>query len=72
MAKIAILGLGTVGGGVAEVLRRNGASISDKLGEPLELRFLFSRPSGQFLSGYRLFLFYSDRINILSDIPEKK
>lgn len=37
MAKIAILGFGTVGGGVAEVLKRNGASIGDRLGEPLEL-----------------------------------
>lgn len=43
MAKIAILGLGTVGGGVAEVLRRNGASISDKLGEPLELSKILVR-----------------------------
>lgn len=43
MAKIAILGLGTVGGGAAEVLRRNGASISDKLGEPLELSKILVR-----------------------------
>ena len=43
MAKIAILGLGTVGGGVAEVLRHNGASISDKLGEPLELSKILVR-----------------------------
>lgn len=43
MAKIAILGLGTVGGGVAEVLRHNGASISDRLGEPLKLSKILVR-----------------------------
>lgn len=34
MAKFAIMGFGTVGGGVAEVLRLNGGAIAEKLGEP--------------------------------------
>lgn len=38
MAKIAILGFGTVGGGVLEVLRRNAASVSRRAGQPVEDR----------------------------------
>ena len=38
MAKIAILGFGTVGSGVYEVLRRNAASVSRRAGEPVEDR----------------------------------
>lgn len=40
MANFAIMGFGTVGGGVAEVLRLNGASIAEKLGEPLQLKYI--------------------------------
>ena len=40
MANMAIMGFGTVGGGVAEVLRMNGASIAGKLGEPLTLKYI--------------------------------
>ena len=40
MAKFAIMGFGTVGGGVAEVLRLNGGAIADKLGEPLSLQYI--------------------------------
>ena len=40
MAKFAIMGFGTVGGGVAEVLRLNADSIAAKLGEPLELKYI--------------------------------
>ena len=40
MANFAIMGFGTVGGGVAEVLRLNGASIAGKLGEPLSLKYI--------------------------------
>lgn len=40
MANFAIMGFGTVGGGVAEVLRMNGASIAAKLGEPLNLKYI--------------------------------
>ena len=38
MAKIAILGFGTVGSGVYEVLRRNAASVSRRAGEPVEVK----------------------------------
>ena len=40
MANFAIMGFGTVGSGVAEVLRMNGASIAEKLGEPLNLKYI--------------------------------
>jgi len=40
MANFAIMGFGTVGGGVAEVLRMNAASIQEKLGEPLRLKYI--------------------------------
>ena len=40
MANIAIMGFGTVGGGVAEVLRMNGDAIAGKLGEPLRLKYI--------------------------------
>lgn len=40
MANFAIMGFGTVGSGVAEVLRMNGASIAEKLGEPLHLKYI--------------------------------
>ena len=38
MAKIAILGFGTVGSGVYEVLCRNAAGVSRRAGEPSFLR----------------------------------
>ena len=40
MAKIAILGFGTVGSGVYEVLCRNAASVSRRAGEPVEVKYL--------------------------------
>lgn len=40
MANFAIMGFGTVGSGVAEVLRMNGASIAEKLGEALTLKYI--------------------------------
>lgn len=40
MANFAIMGFGTVGGGVAEVLRMNSAAIAEKLGEPLNLKYI--------------------------------
>ena len=40
MAKFVIMGFGTVGGGVAEVLRLNGGAIAEKLGEPLSLQYI--------------------------------
>ena len=40
MANFAIMGFGTVGSGVAEVLRMNRESIARKLGEPLRLQYI--------------------------------
>jgi homoserine dehydrogenase len=40
MASFAIMGFGTVGGGVAEVLRMNADAIAEKLGERLELKYI--------------------------------
>ena len=40
MAKIAILGFGTVGSGVYEVLCRNAASVSRRAGEPVEVKYI--------------------------------
>ena len=43
MAYIAILGLGTVGSGVAEVLEKNAASIERKAGEPVTVKYILGR-----------------------------
>ena len=40
MAKIAILGFGTVGSGVYEVLCRNAAGVSRRAGEPVEVMYI--------------------------------
>ncbi|MEG0321078.1 MAG: homoserine dehydrogenase [Oscillospiraceae bacterium] len=40
MVKIAILGFGTVGSGVAEVLSKNGESIAHKLDNVIELKYI--------------------------------
>lgn len=40
MAKIAIMGFGTVGSGVLEVCRRNAASIARRAGEPVEVKYI--------------------------------
>ena len=40
MANFAIMGFGTVGSGVAAVLRMNADSIAEKLGEPLKLKYI--------------------------------
>ena len=40
MAKIAIMGFGTVGSGVMEVCRRNAASIARRAGEPVEVKYI--------------------------------
>lgn len=40
MAKIAIMGFGTVGSGVLEVIRRNAAGISRRAGEPVEVKYI--------------------------------
>lgn len=43
MAKIAILGFGTVGSGVYEVLCHNAASVSRRAGEPVEVNIFWTR-----------------------------
>ncbi len=43
MAKIAILGFGTVGSGVAEVLDKNAAAIAKKAGEPVQVKYILGR-----------------------------
>lgn len=40
MSKVAILGFGVVGSGVAEVLKRNGAHIDEKVHDRLELKYI--------------------------------
>ena len=40
MAKVAILGFGTVGSGVAEVLETNAESIARRAGEPVEVKYI--------------------------------
>ena len=40
MARIALLGIGTVGGGVAELLCSNAAQIAAGAGEKLELKYI--------------------------------
>ena len=40
MINIAILGFGTVGSGVAEVLDTNGASIAHRVSEPVEVKYI--------------------------------
>ncbi len=40
MAKIAIMGFGTVGSGVLEVLRKNAASVLKRAGEPVEVKYI--------------------------------
>lgn len=40
MTKVAILGFGVVGSGVAEVITQNGASIAEKTAQALELKYI--------------------------------
>ncbi|MCF0124045.1 MAG: homoserine dehydrogenase [Ruminiclostridium sp.] len=40
MVKVAIIGFGVVGSGVAEILTDNGAGISRKAGDPIELKYI--------------------------------
>lgn len=40
MAKIAILGFGNIGSGVLEVLRQNAAALTQRAGQPLEVKYI--------------------------------
>ena len=67
MAKIAILGFGTVGSGVLEVCRRNAASIARRAGEPVEVKYILD--VRDFSSSPDAALFVKDLDTILAD-PE--
>jgi homoserine dehydrogenase len=43
MVKIAVLGFGTIGSGVVEVLQTNAASISKRAGEDIEVKYILER-----------------------------
>ena len=53
MAKIAILGFGTVGSGVYEVLCRNAAGVSRRAGEPVEVKYILDRKSTRLNSSHK-------------------
>ena len=69
MAKIAILGFGTVGSGVLEVCRRNAAAIARRAGEPVEVKAILD--VRDFSDSPDAALFTKDIEDILSD-PEIK
>ena len=41
MIHIAVMGFGTVGAGVAEILQTNGALLEKRLGEAVALKYIF-------------------------------
>ena len=43
MVKVAILGIGTVGGGTAEVLTKNRELIARRAGQEIELKYILCR-----------------------------
>ncbi|MDD4851115.1 MAG: homoserine dehydrogenase [Gemmiger sp.] len=69
MAKIAIMGFGTVGSGVLEVCRRNAGSIARRAGEPVEVKYILD--VRDFSASPDAALFVQDIGVILSD-PEVK
>lgn len=40
MIKFAVMGFGTVGAGVAEILQKNSALLEERLGEPIDLKYI--------------------------------
>ena len=69
MAKIAILGFGTVGGGVLEVLRRNAASVSRRAGQPVEVKYILDIRDFRDHPDAALFV---DNIDVILADPEIK
>lgn len=67
MAKIAILGFGTVGSGVLEVLRRNQQAVSRRLGQKLEVKYICD--IRDFSQSHDAALFVKDFGQVLQD-PE--
>lgn len=47
MVKVAILGIGTVGGGTAEVLTKNRELIARRAGQEIELKYILCRKPGR-------------------------
>ena len=69
MAKIAIMGFGTVGSGVLEVCRRNAASIARRAGEPVEVKYILD--VRDFSDSPDAALFVKDINVILNDLEVK-
>ena len=69
MAKIAILGFGTVGSGVLEVVRRNAASIARRVGEPVEVKYILDVQDFSASPDAALF---TDSIDTILNDPEVK
>ena len=69
MAKIAILGFGTVGSGVYEVLCRNAAGVSRRAGEPVEVKYILD--VRHFSDSPDAALFVKDINVILNDLEVK-
>lgn len=67
MAKIAIMGFGTVGSGVLEVCRRNAGSIARRAGEPVEVKYILD--VRDFSDSPDAALFVKD-INVILNDPE--
>ena len=55
MAKIAIMGFGTVGSVRVEVCRRNAASIARRAGEPVEVKYILDVRDFSAFCGCRAF-----------------
>ena len=47
MIKIAVLGYGTVGSGVVEVINTNNAVINERIGEALEIKYVLKSNIGE-------------------------
>ncbi|MCI2047156.1 MAG: homoserine dehydrogenase [Faecalibacterium sp.] len=69
MAKIAILGFGTVGSGVLEVLQRNAAGVSRRAGEPVEVKYILVRRDYSGRPDAQLFV---QNIDVILSDPEVK
>ena len=67
MAKIAILGFGTVGSGVLEVIRRNAAGIGRRAGEPVEVKYILDIRD---FSGHPDAALFVNNIDVILSDPE--
>ena len=69
MAKIAILGFGTVGSGVYEVLCRNAAGVSRRAGEPVEVKYILDPKD---FSGHPAAKLFIKNFDAILEDPEVK